>query len=144
MEMEDLLQLRPCLPSTLSPGWVADELTRRGKLLVLWGRNSVVASGEEQFMIGETARQSVDVIYDRLFISDEVRKLDVLKGCETTMFARAESRFANSDRTSDPSLPTVRSNKSVRLRSNLSFSSASKDSMYSSLLRSASGLTLFI
>ena len=29
------------------------------KLLVFWGRNPVVASGEEQFMIGETARQSV-------------------------------------------------------------------------------------
>jgi len=39
------------------------------KLLVFWGRNPVVASGEEQFMIGETARQSVDVIYNRLFIS---------------------------------------------------------------------------
>jgi hypothetical protein len=61
---------------------------------VLWGRNSVVASGDEQFMIGETARQSVDVIYNRLFISDEVKKLDVLKRWETTMFARAESRFA--------------------------------------------------
>jgi hypothetical protein len=144
MELEDLLQLRPCPPSTFSPGWVADELTRRGKLLVLWGRNSVVASGEEQLMIGETARQSVDVIYNKLFISDEVKQLDVLNRWETTMFARAESRFANSDRTSDPSLPTVRSNKSVPLRSNLSFSSVGKDRMYSSLLRSASGLTLFI
>jgi hypothetical protein len=36
MELEDLLQLWPCPPSTFSPGWVADELTRRGKLLVLW------------------------------------------------------------------------------------------------------------
>jgi hypothetical protein len=49
------------------------------KLLVFWGRNPVVASGEEQFMIGETARQSVAVIYNRLFISHEVQKLDVLK-----------------------------------------------------------------
>ena len=55
------------------------------KLLVFWGRNPVVASGEEQFTIGETARQSVDVIYNRLFIADEVKKLDVLKRWEATI-----------------------------------------------------------
>jgi hypothetical protein len=52
---------------------------------VFWGRNPVVASGEEQFTIGETARQSVDVIYKRLFIADEVKKLDVLKRWEATI-----------------------------------------------------------
>ena len=49
------------------------------KLLVFWGRDSVGASGEEKFMIRETARQSVDVIYNGLFIADEVKKLNVLK-----------------------------------------------------------------
>jgi hypothetical protein len=62
------------------------------KLLVFWGRNPVVASGEEQFMIGETARQSVDVIYNRLFISDEVKKLDVLKRWETAIDELRKSR----------------------------------------------------
>lgn len=55
------------------------------KLLVFWGRNPVVATAEEHFMIGETARQSVDVIYNRLFIADEINKLDVLKRWEAAI-----------------------------------------------------------
>jgi len=62
------------------------------KLLVFWGRNPVVASGEEQFMIGETARQSVDVIYNRLFIADEVKRLDVLKRWEDAIDKLRKSR----------------------------------------------------
>lgn len=36
-------------------------------------------------MIGEAARHSVDVIYNRLFIADQVRKLDVLRRWETVI-----------------------------------------------------------
>jgi hypothetical protein len=55
------------------------------KLLVFWGGNPIVATGEEQFMIGETARQSGDVIYNRLFISHEVEKMDLLKRWESAI-----------------------------------------------------------
>jgi len=43
-------------------------------------------------MIGETARQSVDVIYNRLFIADEVKKLNVLKRWEATIDLLRRSR----------------------------------------------------
>jgi len=43
-------------------------------------------------MIGETARQSVDVIYNRLFIADEVKKLNVLKRWEDTIDLLRRSR----------------------------------------------------
>lgn len=62
------------------------------KLLVFWGTDPVVTSGEEQFMIGETARQSVDVIYNRLFIADEVKTLNVLKRWEDTIDLLRRSR----------------------------------------------------
>jgi hypothetical protein len=52
------------------------------KLVVFWGANPVVVTGEERFMIGETARRSVDLIYSRLFISYEVGRLDLLKRWE--------------------------------------------------------------
>jgi len=43
-------------------------------------------------MIGETARQSVDVIYNRLFIADEVKRLDVLKRWEDAIDKLRKSR----------------------------------------------------
>jgi hypothetical protein len=65
------------------------------KLLVFWGGNPIVARAEEQFMIGETARQSVDVIYNRLFISHEVEKLDLLKRWENAIEQLRRSHDVN-------------------------------------------------
>jgi hypothetical protein len=53
-----------------------------GKFVVFYGMQPVVATGEERFMIGETARTSVDVIYNRLFIADEVEKLNIQRRWE--------------------------------------------------------------
>jgi hypothetical protein len=65
------------------------------KLLVFWGSNPVVATGEQQFMIGETARQSVDVIYNRLFILHEVEKLNLLKRWEDAIDGLRRSHDVN-------------------------------------------------
>jgi len=65
------------------------------KLLVFYGRDPIVASGEELFRVGETARESVDVIYNRLFIVDEIRKLNVLKRWEDGFSALRDDRDVN-------------------------------------------------
>lgn len=58
-----------------------------GKFVVFDGMEPVVATGEQKFMIGETARTSVDVIYNRLFIAREVETLHIQKRWETAISA---------------------------------------------------------
>jgi hypothetical protein len=66
-----------------------------GKFVVFYGMEPVVASGEEQFAIGETARTSVDVIYNRLFIADEVEKLNIQRRWEGAISALQKSHNVN-------------------------------------------------
>jgi hypothetical protein len=66
-----------------------------GKSVVFYGTEPVVASGEHQFLIGETARTSVDVIYNRLFISEEVEKLNIQKRWEESISALQKSYNVN-------------------------------------------------
>jgi len=62
------------------------------KLLVFWGMEPVVANPEEQFQIGETARKSVDVIYNRLFIANEILKLKIQDRWETAISKLRKTR----------------------------------------------------
>jgi hypothetical protein len=62
-----------------------------GKFVVFYGIAPVVASPEEQFAIGETARTSVDVIYNRLFIAKEIEELCVQKRWENAISALQKS-----------------------------------------------------
>jgi hypothetical protein len=66
-----------------------------GKFVVFYGMEPIVATGEQQFMIGETARTSVDVIYNRLFIAHEVEKLHIQKRWETAISALQGTRDVN-------------------------------------------------
>lgn len=52
------------------------------RILIHYGLRRTVVSGKQEFMIEETVRRSVDVIYNRLFIAQEVRELNVLKRWE--------------------------------------------------------------
>lgn len=59
-----------------------------GKFVVFYGMGPpIVATGEEQFEIGETARKSVDAIYNRLFIADDVKRLDLQRRWERAISA---------------------------------------------------------
>jgi len=48
------------------------------KLIVFYETYPRLVEGKELFEIGEVARQSADVIYNRLFIGKEVQELDIL------------------------------------------------------------------
>ena len=62
------------------------------KMVVHYGTMPYVVTGREQFMIGETARKSVDVMYNRLFIAREVADLDILKRWEKAISALQKTR----------------------------------------------------
>lgn len=66
-----------------------------GKFVVFYGMQPVVATGEQRFMIGETARTSVDVIYNRLFIADEVEKLNIQRRWEGALSVLQTSHDVN-------------------------------------------------
>src|SRR5271168_2644745 len=66
-----------------------------GKFVVFYGREPIMASGDERFAIGETARPSVDVIYNRLFIADEVEKLNIQRRWEGAISALQKSNNVN-------------------------------------------------
>jgi hypothetical protein len=66
-----------------------------GKFVVFYGMEPLVATAEEQFAIGETARTSVDVIYNRLFIADEVEKLNIQSRWEGAISALQKSNNVN-------------------------------------------------
>jgi hypothetical protein len=51
-------------------------------LLVHFGVNPIVMSGDEEFRTGEIARKSVDVMYNRLFIAKTVADLGIMKRWE--------------------------------------------------------------
>lgn len=63
--------------------------------MVFYGMQPVVATGEQRFMIGETARTSVDVIYNRLFIADEVEKLNIQRRWEGALSVLQTSHDVN-------------------------------------------------
>lgn len=65
------------------------------KFIVFYGAEPVVASGKQQFAIGETARKSVDVIYNRLFIADRVIKLNIEKRWEAAISALRKTHDIN-------------------------------------------------
>jgi hypothetical protein len=48
-------------------------------LIVHYGTSPIAVSGQEEFRIGEIARRSVDVIYNRLFIAKAVADLGIMK-----------------------------------------------------------------
>ena len=62
-----------------------------GKFVVFYGMNPIVATGEEQFAIGETARTSLDIIYNRLFIAREIEELGIQKRWENAISALQKS-----------------------------------------------------
>jgi hypothetical protein len=56
-----------------------------GKFVVFYGTDPVAATGEQRFLIGETARISVDVIYNRLFIAEEIENLNIQRRWEESI-----------------------------------------------------------
>lgn len=56
-----------------------------GKFVVFYGMVPVVATPSEQFSIGETARTSVDVIYNRLFVAKEIEELGIQRRWENAI-----------------------------------------------------------
>jgi hypothetical protein len=47
------------------------------KFIVFYGAMPAVMEAKEQRMIGETARKSANVIYNRLFVASEMEKLNI-------------------------------------------------------------------
>jgi hypothetical protein len=66
-----------------------------GKFVVHYGVEPFVASAATQFAIGETARTSVDVIYNRLFIAREVQELGIQRRWEDAIALLQKNRNVN-------------------------------------------------
>jgi hypothetical protein len=61
------------------------------KFIALYGMNPVVMNPSEQFSIGEAARTSVGVIYNRLFIAVEIEELGIQRRWESSISALRKS-----------------------------------------------------
>ncbi|MGH9689286.1 MAG: hypothetical protein ACRD5K_19635 [Candidatus Acidiferrales bacterium] len=66
-----------------------------GKFVVYYGIEPVVLTPSEQFEVGETARTSVDVIYNRLFIAKAVEELGIQKRWEKAISLLRANRDIN-------------------------------------------------
>lgn len=66
-----------------------------GKFVVFYGTYPIVANPSEQFAIGETARTSVDVIYNRLFIAKEIEELEIQRRWENAISALRKNHDVN-------------------------------------------------
>jgi hypothetical protein len=66
-----------------------------GKLVVHYGMEPFVADPSAQFAIGETARMSVDVIYNRLFIAKEIEELHIQPRWEDAISNLRKNRDLN-------------------------------------------------
>jgi hypothetical protein len=64
-------------------------------LIVHYGANPVVVSGQEEFRIGEIARRSVNVIYNRLLIAKAVADLGIMKRWEDSISALHKNHDAS-------------------------------------------------
>ena len=64
-------------------------------LVVHYGAYPIVVSGQEEFRVGEIARKSVDVMYNRLFIAKAVADLGIMKRWEDAVSALQKTHDVN-------------------------------------------------